>query len=129
MRGYPQFSFWISITLVQICFSRTFSKPRKKTFELEGTILDKIFFIPLKLSTAAFFSSSCFFNSSSFCYRINRQGKHYYNVAITVLLRKHFLSAKTAVSLPIFNPIFHPLIPKLPPLLSERTLWSSGERT
>ena len=36
MRGYPQFS---SITLVKICFSRIFSKPRKNTFELVGTAL------------------------------------------------------------------------------------------
>ena len=40
MRGYPQFSFWISITLVKICFSRIFSKPRKNTFELVGTALN-----------------------------------------------------------------------------------------
>ena len=39
MRGYPQFSFWISITLVKICFSRIFSKPRKNTFESVGTVL------------------------------------------------------------------------------------------
>ena len=39
MRGYPQFSFWISTTLVNICFSRIFSKPRKNTFELVGTVL------------------------------------------------------------------------------------------
>ena len=35
-----QFSFWISIqSLVNICFSRIFSKPRKITFELGGTVL------------------------------------------------------------------------------------------
>ena len=39
MRGYPQFSFWISITLVEICFSRIFSKPRENTFEFVGTVL------------------------------------------------------------------------------------------
>ena len=39
MRGYPQFSFWISILLVKICFSRIFSKHRKNTFELAGTVL------------------------------------------------------------------------------------------
>ena len=39
MRGYSQFSFWISITLVKICFSGIFSKPRKSTLELVGTIL------------------------------------------------------------------------------------------
>ena len=42
MRGYPQFSFWISITLVKICFSRTFSKPRKNTSELVGTVLNTV---------------------------------------------------------------------------------------
>ena len=39
MRGYPQFSFWISIKLVKICFSRIFSKTRKNIFELVGTAL------------------------------------------------------------------------------------------
>ena len=39
MRGYPQFSFWISITLVKVCFSRIFGEPRKNTFELVGTAL------------------------------------------------------------------------------------------
>ena len=39
MRGYSQFSFRISITLVKICFSRIFSKPRKNTFQLVGTVL------------------------------------------------------------------------------------------
>ena len=33
MCGYPQFSFWISITLVKICFSCIFSKPWKNIFE------------------------------------------------------------------------------------------------
>ena len=40
MRGYPQFSFWISITIVKICISRIFSKPGKNTFELVGTVLN-----------------------------------------------------------------------------------------
>ena len=40
MRGHPQFSFWISITLVEICFSRIFSKPRKNAFELVSTVLN-----------------------------------------------------------------------------------------
>ena len=40
MRSYPRFSFWILITLVEICFSRIFSKPRKNTFELVGTVLN-----------------------------------------------------------------------------------------
>ena len=39
MCGYPQFSFWISITLVEICFTRMFSQPRKNSFELVGTVL------------------------------------------------------------------------------------------
>ena len=37
----PSFFFWISITLVKICFSRIFSKPRKNTIELVGTVLNK----------------------------------------------------------------------------------------
>ena len=41
MGGYPQFSLWISITLVKICFSRIASKPRKNTFELVGTVLKR----------------------------------------------------------------------------------------
>ena len=49
MRGYPQFSFWISITLVKICFSHVFSEPHKNTFELVGTVLNtnlfKVFMI------------------------------------------------------------------------------------
>ena len=40
MRGYPQFSFWILITLIAIFFSRIFIKPRKNTFELVGTVLN-----------------------------------------------------------------------------------------
>ena len=43
MRGYPQFSFGISITLVKICFSRVVSKPRKNTFELVDTVLKNVF--------------------------------------------------------------------------------------
>ena len=39
MRDYPQFFFWISITLVKICFCRKVSKLRKNTFELVGTVL------------------------------------------------------------------------------------------
>ena len=39
MPGYPQFSFWISITLVKICFSRIVRKLRKNTIELVGTVL------------------------------------------------------------------------------------------
>ena len=34
-----QFSFWILITLVGICFYRIFNKPRKNTFELVATSL------------------------------------------------------------------------------------------
>ena len=46
MCGYPQFSFWISITLVKICLSCIFSKPRKNTFELVGTVLNFYKFPP-----------------------------------------------------------------------------------
>ena len=42
MLGYPQFSFWNSITFVKICFSRIFSKPRKNTFELVATVLKQV---------------------------------------------------------------------------------------
>ena len=38
--SYPWFSFWFSITLVRICFSRIFSKPWKNTFELVVTVLN-----------------------------------------------------------------------------------------
>ena len=41
MRGYPQFSFWISIKLVNIYFSRIFINREKNTFELVGTFLNK----------------------------------------------------------------------------------------
>ena len=39
MRGYPLISFWISVTLVNICFSCIFSKLCKNTFGLVGTVL------------------------------------------------------------------------------------------
>ena len=39
MRGQAQFSFWISITLVKICFSSILRRRRKNTFELLGTAL------------------------------------------------------------------------------------------
>ena len=39
MHVYPQFSYWISITLVKICFFRIVSKPHKNTFELVDTVL------------------------------------------------------------------------------------------
>ena len=43
MRGYLQVSSWISITLVKICFSRLIiHKPRKRTFELVGTVLKRV---------------------------------------------------------------------------------------
>ena len=51
IRGYPQFSFWISITLVKICFSRIFSKPRKKSFVLVGTFLKNPNVSPIGVST------------------------------------------------------------------------------
>ena len=39
MRGYPQFSFWISIALVKIYFSCIIINRVKNTFELVGTVL------------------------------------------------------------------------------------------
>ena len=39
MRGYPQFSFWISIALVKIYISYIIINRGKNTFELVGTVL------------------------------------------------------------------------------------------
>ena len=39
MRGYPQFSFWNLIALVEICFSRISIQLRNNTFELVGIVL------------------------------------------------------------------------------------------
>ena len=36
---FDQFSFWISITLVRICFYRIFNKPRKNSFKLVAMCL------------------------------------------------------------------------------------------
>ena len=41
MRGYPQFSIWISITLVKIYISRIIINRGKSTFELIGTVLKR----------------------------------------------------------------------------------------
>ena len=63
MRGYPQFSVWILITLAEICFSHIFIKPRKNTFELVGTVLNDMLCRSLKnmcmleRDTAATFSA------------------------------------------------------------------------
>ena len=43
MRGYPQFSLWISITLVKIYISFIIINQGKNTFELVGTVLKLIF--------------------------------------------------------------------------------------
>ena len=40
MRGYPQFSFWISITLVKIYLSCIITNRVKNTLELVGTVLN-----------------------------------------------------------------------------------------
>ena len=40
MRGYPQFSFWISIALTQIYFPPGSHKPHKYTSLLVGTVLN-----------------------------------------------------------------------------------------
>ena len=39
MHGYPQFSFWISITLVKIYIPCIILNQGKKNFELVGTVL------------------------------------------------------------------------------------------
>ena len=41
MRGYPQLSFWISMTLVKIYISCIIINRGKNTFELVGTVLNK----------------------------------------------------------------------------------------
>ena len=41
MRGYPQFSFWISMTLVKIYISCIIINRRKNTFDLVGTVLNQ----------------------------------------------------------------------------------------
>ena len=55
LRGYPQFSCWISIALIKICVSRIFSKPRKNTFELVGTVLNYL----MKSSSLALCAPLC----------------------------------------------------------------------
>ena len=43
MRGYPQFSFWISIALAKICFSRiVINRARILRPVLVGTVLKSI---------------------------------------------------------------------------------------
>ena len=44
MRGYPQFSFWISITLVKIYISCIIINRAKNTFDLVGTVLNKVLY-------------------------------------------------------------------------------------
>ena len=41
MRGYPEFSFWISITLIKIYISCIIINRGKNTFELVGTVLNE----------------------------------------------------------------------------------------
>ena len=45
MRGYPQFSFWISIVLVKIYVSWVIINRGKNTFELVGTVLKLPIFV------------------------------------------------------------------------------------
>ena len=45
---------WISIALVKICFSRIFSKPRKNTYELVGTVLKLITSLKLENGNVEF---------------------------------------------------------------------------
>ena len=47
MRGYPQFSFLISITLVKIYISRMIINRGKNTFELVGTVFKIPYFLIL----------------------------------------------------------------------------------
>ena len=46
MRGYPQFSFWISVSLAKICFPRfVINKTHKNTSLIVGVVLNYILFI------------------------------------------------------------------------------------
>ena len=45
IRGYPQFSFSISITLVTIYISRIIVKWDKNTFELVGTVFKTLYLV------------------------------------------------------------------------------------
>ena len=51
MRGYPQFSFWISITLVKIYIPCVIINGGKNTIELVGTVLNKYIYIYIKRNT------------------------------------------------------------------------------
>ena len=50
MRGYPQFSFWISLTLVKIYIFRIIVNWGKHTFELVGTILKGVINLKAKVA-------------------------------------------------------------------------------
>ena len=43
MRGYPQFSFWISIALAEICFPRIVKNSTKNTSLLVSTVLNCLY--------------------------------------------------------------------------------------
>ena len=48
MRGYPQFSFWISITLLKIYIPCIIINRGKNTIELVGTVLKSVFQLEYK---------------------------------------------------------------------------------
>ena len=75
MRDYPQFSFWISITVVKICFSR--SKPGKNTFELVGTVFNRG-------STVAEVLFMLIIKHEQECSYMSNQWSHLQNVYFTV---------------------------------------------
>ena len=52
MRGYPQFSFWISMTLVKIYISCIIINRRKNTFDLVGTVLNQWYYCFVALASS-----------------------------------------------------------------------------
>ena len=96
MRGYPQFSFWISITLVKIYFSCTFSKPRKNTFELVGTVREHPFTQDLSSSPTCLYISLIYINLLVYIYPLYI---HIYKGRDVLLARETFLYICICISL------------------------------
>ena len=72
MRGYSQFSFWISITLGKIFLSCIIINQGKNTFELVGTVLKTSLFLEIVTpdfqETGPRWDVKCINNCSTFCF-------------------------------------------------------------
>ena len=79
MRGYPQFSFWISITLVKIYSSCIIINRGKNTFELVGTVLKFLKFCRLFSTSRSSAMTSAYARPPDRPYRLSgwrlRRGK------------------------------------------------------